>query len=61
MRDLPSALLMFLDRRCAPHAGQGATVGGPPASKRAKKTGRQTAHLTSSYTVYILSFVIFIK
>ena len=40
MRTPPSALLMFLDRRCAPHAGQGATVAGPPASKRAKKSGR---------------------
>ena len=40
MRDPPSALLMFLDRRCAPHAGQGATVATPPAPKRAKKSGK---------------------
>ena len=40
MRDPPSALLMFLDRRCAPHVGQGATVTGPSTPKKGKKSRR---------------------
>ena len=37
MRDPPSALLMFLDRRCAPHVGQGATIAVPLLAKGPKR------------------------
>ena len=49
MRDPPSALLMFLDRRCAPHAGQGVTNCWSPHSQKGQEVREVDCPLTSSY------------
>ena len=58
MRSPPSALLMFLDRRCVTDASQGATVATPPNSQKGQEV-RRSKLPTYLLTLYIL-FIIFV-